>query len=700
MPRSVLLYKVSGIIGATLVIGFSAMGCLALWLEYRSTMELQVSNSRNLAAIVTKSVTDAMMKGESSEIAAYVTEMKGRHFVSDLRLFNADGVETGGRGREKNPEIVAALSSGRGEERTLTADGTRSLNSVIPLPNESRCRSCHDTAHRYLGAIMLTTSLDMGYASAKRLSLYLSGGGIVFFLAMMGSMLLIFRQTIVRDILACSHAVKRLADGEGDLTALLPVRSGDEIGQLAAGINNLTGKLRQTLADLYRQTEYTAVAICKVDGETLATVSSAAEQKEQSISVAVAAEEMAATLSDVAANTQRAAHLSSQVDGAAGTGMVAVAEAFSCMEVISGSVVETLKMVERLAVSSGTIGEISTLIEDIADQTNLLALNAAIEAARAGEHGRGFAVVADEVKSLSAKTATSTREISQIIRNIQEESAAAKTSMFFVKERVQEGVAKSVAARDSLENILRLTGEATEMIDQIACATEEQSRTTEDISLRIHQISQSASAVHTQMQTNGELFGRLAQVVEQVFSTVGKFRVGNHHDRMKELAYELRSSVEVALERAVSGRKLTLEQLFDRSYRPVPATSPQKFTTSFDRFFDSEIAALQERILERESGIFFAICADDHGYVPCHNRRYTKPLTGDPDQDKLNNRTKRIFNDRTGLRAALNRDDSLLQTYIRDTGEIMNDISTPIMVRGRHWGAVRIGYHCLELGAV
>jgi methyl-accepting chemotaxis protein len=189
---------------------------------------------------------------------------------------------------------------------------------------------------------------------------------------------------------------------------------------------------------------------------------------------------------------------------------------------------------------------------------------------------------------------------------------------------------------------------------------------------------------------------KLAEVAEQVFSTVGKFRVGNHHDTMKGYADELRNLTLALLEQALSDGKITMGQLFDRKYVPVPKTSPQKFTTSFDSFFDKEVSPLQEQILARESRMFFAICSDDHGYVPCHNRRYTKPLTGDLEIDKMNNRTKRIFDDRTGLRASGNHEEYLLQTYIRDTGEIMNDISTPIVLRGRHWGAVRIGYQCLE----
>ncbi len=696
MFRGKLLYKVVGITGITLLAGFTAMGVLSLWLEYQAITQLQITNNRNLAAIITKNITDTMMKGEAREITTYVKEMKAKQFFSELKLFNAEAVDAIAPTAGKNGEIMKAMATGKSLDRILTVKGSHLLSSVILLPNEERCVRCHGATTRFLGALMLTTSLDAGYARAQQLTLLLTAAGITFFILIVSSMILLFKRSIVSDVLICAGIVKHLAEGKGDLTTQLPVRSNDEIGQLALGINKLTGTLRETISDLYRQTERTAVSICTVDRETLEMLAVASSQKEQSTSLAVAAEEMAATLNEVAANTHQATLLSRQVDGAAGEGMEAVAKTFTCMETISGTVGDTLKTVERLAASSGTIGEISTLIEDIADQTSLLALNAAIEAARAGEHGRGFAVVADEVKSLSAKTASSTREISRIIRNIQQESSAATSAMFLVKERVEEGVAKSIAARDSLKNILTLSGDATGMIHQIAYATEEQSVTTADISMRILQISELASRVHSQMQINEVMFRRLAEVAEQVFSTVGNFRVGNKHDAMKEYADDLKERTVALLEKALADGKLTLNELFDRKYLPIPKTSPQKFTTTFDSFFDQEVTPLQERILEQDEGIFFAICVDDHGYVPSHNRRYAQPLTGNQALDKIHNRTKRIFDDRTGLRAAVNIEPYLLQTYMRDTGEIMNDISTPLVIQGRHWGAVRIGYHCVE----
>jgi methyl-accepting chemotaxis protein len=146
-----------------------------------------------------------------------------------------------------------AIAAGTPLEQTLKIDGSHILNSAIPLRNEQRCKQCHDAAPHFLGAIMLQTSLEAGYDSARKLTLLLSAAGVFFFLAMISSLILFFKRTIVNDILVCSEAVQLLSQGQGDLTTELPVRGDDEIGQLAKGINKLTGKLREIIADLYRQ---------------------------------------------------------------------------------------------------------------------------------------------------------------------------------------------------------------------------------------------------------------------------------------------------------------------------------------------------------------------------------------------------------------------------------------------------------------
>jgi methyl-accepting chemotaxis protein len=362
------------------------------------------------------------------------------------------------------------------------------------------------------------------------------------------------------------------------------------------------------------------------------------------------------------------------------------------MDQIKAGVDETLGVIGRLEKSSTQIGEIVGLIEDVADQTNLLALNAAIEAARAGEAGRGFAVVADEVKNLSGKTSASTQQIAAIIKAIQGDISAAMKSIEAEKGRVESGIANSSRASDQISTILTLVNESTAMINSIATATEEQSVTTSDIASKIHQVSATSQTIQTQMEKSISTFAELTQTAEKIYTTVGRFKVGNFHDTVKGYAVELRDRTLEALESALSSGRIGRDALFSTDYRPIPNTNPQKFSTPFDRLFDEIISPLQEDIIGRDKRMFYAICVDRSGYAPSHNLRYTKPLTGDVNKDKDGNRTKRIFNDRTGIRCATNEETFLLQTYMRDTGEVMNDMSTPMTIAGRHWGGIRIGY--------
>ena len=692
MFKKKLLHKILAIIGVTLFIGINIVGLLAIWLQYQSTMALQEKNSRIMSKVIINQIAELMMKDDSKGVLSLSRVAREKKFGFDLKVYNSEGKESSSSGLPADPEVMKALASGERLETRQVENGLHTLRAVVPLVNEERCKQCHDAGEKYRGVIMLTSSLEDGYQSAVKMSAILVAAGLCFFVLMLACMWVFFKRTVVRDVLFFSEKLQDIAAGEGDLTKEIPVRSEDEIGELAGHINHLVRKLRETVSVLYLLAENISVSLCHVSSRTTKTVLSAADQKDRSQSVAVAAEQMATTLHVVAGNTHQAAVFSEQVDAAASEGMAVVDGACQSIAMIRENVVKTLGTVGRLEASSAQIGDIISLIEDIADQTKLLALNAAIEAARAGEHGRGFAVVADEVKNLSEKTATSTKEIARIITSIQSESRDAASLIAEEQERVEDGVAKSTAARDCLQRILGLAGETAQLINQIASATEEQSSTTSDISHQIQNVSHSASTVHSDMQESEKRFAVLTGVAEQIFSTVGKFSVGNRHDGMKALARDLRDGAIAALEKAIAENRLTLADLFDRNYRPIPNTSPQKYGTAFDRYFDQYISPLQEEILARQGSVFFAICVDERGYVASHNLRYSKPLTGDPALDMVNNRTKRLFNDKTGLKAAQNTEAFLLQTYMRDTGEVMNDISTPIHFGGRHWGAVRIGY--------
>jgi methyl-accepting chemotaxis protein len=151
------------------------------------------------------------------------------------------------------------------------------------------------------------------------------------------------------------------------------------------------------------------------------------------------------------------------------------------------------------------------------------------------------------------------------------------------------------------------------------------------------------------------------------------------------------------LEGWLAKKEVTRERLFSFLYYPMPDTDPPKFTTDYDKLSDRDVLAIEEDILAQAPTIIYTVMVDKNGYLPTHNQRYSQPLTGNKASDLVNNRTKRIFNDRTGLAAAQSTAPFLIQRYQRDTGETMADLSVPIFIGGKHWGAVRIGYRNLEV---
>lgn len=162
--------------------------------------------------------------------------------------------------------------------------------------------------------------------------------------------------------------------------------------------------------------------------------------------------------------------------------------------------------------------------------------------------------------------------------------------------------------------------------------------------------------------------------------------------QVKTLAENCRAEVQNEMEKLISTGRVSMAQMFDTFYIPIPNTNPQKFKTAYDKLTDEVLRIILDKYLEQDKRILFVVAVDRNGYLPTHNTRYSRPLTEDEDFNTKNNRTKRLFNDRTGLAAARNQNPFLLQKYSRDTGEQLADLSVPIKVQGKHWGALRVGY--------
>ena len=179
---------------------------------------------------------------------------------------------------------------------------------------------------------------------------------------------------------------------------------------------------------------------------------------------------------------------------------------------------------------------------------------------------------------------------------------------------------------------------------------------------------------------------------EDIFLELSAFDTDSLISRMAKVATLTAAEIGKLFEQSISDKTISREQLFNFSYQKIANTNPQKYQTSFDRFTDKVLPNIQEPLLNQHAEMIYAGAVDVNGYFPTHNKCFSKPLTGNYEQDMANNRTKRIFDDPTGSRCGSNKLKFLLQTYKRDTGEIMHDVSSPIFVNGQHWGGFRIGF--------
>ncbi len=312
----------------------------------------------------------------------------------------------------------------------------------------------------------------------------------------------------------------------GDLTHEdLPFHAADEIGDLARSINEMQANLREMIGSVSISIERIATASEQLSANASSQAQGAEFQKGRTDQVAQAMQGMSSTVAEVAENSSHAADASRKAADTARQGGVIVEDTLVKMRVISDSVAQTAKRVEELGKSGHQIGEIIGTIDDIADQTNLLALNAAIEAARAGEHGRGFAVVADEVRKLAERTRRATKEIAQMIQNIQTGTQGAVELIQSGTEQVQLGVASTTRAGASLQQIIQTSEAAGTMVTAIASAAAAQQAATEEISANIEQIAAITQGTVAGAKESATAVHELSALAVELQRIVGKFNV-------------------------------------------------------------------------------------------------------------------------------------------------------------------------------
>jgi methyl-accepting chemotaxis protein len=330
-----------------------------------------------------------------------------------------------------------------------------------------------------------------------------------------------------RNITGQLHKVILIAKqiAEGDLSAEVQVTSKDETGQLMAAMKSMTQNLRNVINQISISSSQVAAAANQLQSSAEHIATGAEEVATQSATVATAGEEISVTSGSIAQNCQMAAEGAKHASQSACNGADVVERTVTVMGQIAEKVQESAKTVESLGARSDQIGAIIGTIEDIADQTNLLALNAAIEAARAGEQGRGFAVVADEVRALAERTTRATKEIGEMILAIQKETKGAVIAMEQGVQQVENGTVEATKSGEALRDIIAQVNAVAMQVNQIATAAEEQTATTSEISSNMMRTSevvqQTLQSAHESATAAAQLNGN----AEELQRLVRQFKV-------------------------------------------------------------------------------------------------------------------------------------------------------------------------------
>jgi methyl-accepting chemotaxis protein len=337
------------------------------------------------------------------------------------------------------------------------------------------------------------------------------------------AVIFIITRNITRPLGEAVDAAKRIADG--DLTVELSSRSHDETGQLLDAMQSMLEGLNGMVHQITAATGQLGTTADQMTEVTQQTSEGAQQQQAETNQLASAMDEMSATVQEVARNATDAAQAAQHADQAANAGKREVGETIDVINNLVDEITAATNVVHDLQTETDNIGSVLDVIRGIAEQTNLLALNAAIEAARAGEQGRGFAVVADEVRTLASRTQESTQEIQDMIERLQSGASNAVTSMESSRDMSQSSAEKANSTGDSLEQIVTAVATISEMNTQIASAAEQQGVVAEEINRNVTSIRDVAGQTAANAHNNAEASTELEGLSLQLRDLVGRFQV-------------------------------------------------------------------------------------------------------------------------------------------------------------------------------
>ena len=536
-------------------------------------------------------------------------------------------------------------------------------------------------AHAPESAMRMTDSfLNAAFAGLFVLDGLAIAGGV--------GLLLFFYRRMAVPLLHLGSAMPDPSTRHLELARELPANGWEETNLIAHQFNHFQDRLRQTVTTIRKAGVRTAYLSAVALQHIRQTMQSSQRQAEIATMVFDSSQGIMQTIGETAQSAAQIAEATARELQTARQSYEQLAQAAGQVASAGERLQGFEKLVEELSSRSRCIDQILTLIQDIADQTSLLALNAGIEAARVGEAGRGFAIVAGEVRKVAQRTSDAAKEIGQNVRGIVEkvkETAIETTHISQANQQIQ--LAVEAAARD-FHGMIGEFENSHVNLEQMSRALEQVSSANQQIHHGVSEIRDLSSEVAERMDGSMANSRELNLQTEEVLGLLSLFHTGSGgFEKVLDVATGYRDRLQQIMEN-IAARGV---EVYDRKYQPVAGSNPPKFEVGYARHFDRELQSLLDDA-RREVGAIYFVLIDTNGYLPTHHSNCAHPVTGDPAVDNARSRQRRFYNTtEVERRRAANTEPYLLQTYTRDTGEVLDDVTMPVMVQGRRWGSLCVG---------
>jgi methyl-accepting chemotaxis protein len=552
--------------------------------------------------------------------------------------------------------------------------------------------------HHYAGKISeALQALNLDSEQYQQLVALLDGfwqvGTVTLLIALVAGLFTIFfmRHLFLRPIKAMTDVLGDIKAKDGDISATLPDYTCDEISDMAHSYNDFSDCLKQMIAETRCRSVNVALCATRLQKALAGVGESVVEQQRRADRVYKSSEEATLAINDI---SQSAVTIKTTNDATLGEVKLSQSDLENVLKKISevgDRAADFQDTVNKLSSNSANISNILTMVQDFSEQTNLLALNASIEAARAGEAGRGFAVVADEVRGLAQKVSVATTEID---KNISQMSGLVNETQQSA-ESIQEHVAQTASFVDQtntrFDHLVADFEVVSDQLSGIGTAINQLAETNEESHQSVTDIAQIAREISEEMEESRGYSEDLELSTEQSQELLSQFIIGvGGFESMIQTVRGWAKETTQKMEQLSAGNNL-----FDVNYQRInDGQRPEKYDTAYTDVFERELRPLFDGFIQQCPQFIYAIAVDKNGYAPAHHTKVSHPITGNFEVDNLQSRHRRIFaGNRAEQRRASSTAPFLLQTFIRDTGEVLNDLSIPIYIDGKHWGALITGFN-------